>query len=166
MANQHRILVGTVGEGIFGSDDDGQSFTRKSHGMFVECDVRAIAAHPHEPSVVFAGTNEGLYRSADCGETWTRIDSPMNSMVIWSLLVDPRRPQTMFAGTRPPHVFRSLDSGRTWSLLGVAIERDCANLVFNRVTTLMADHDSDTFWMGVDLGFCTSPVRCEACTGI
>jgi photosystem II stability/assembly factor-like uncharacterized protein len=151
MANRHLIFVGTVGEGIFRCDD-GETFVRKSNGMFVECDVRALVAHPENPRVIYAGTNEGLYRTDDAGENWVRLDSPMNDLVIWSLLVDPRRPDTIFAGTRPAHIFRSTDAGRTWSQVGATINQLCSNLIFNRVTTLAADPlDADTFWAGIEL---------------
>jgi photosystem II stability/assembly factor-like uncharacterized protein len=153
MNQQHRIFVGTVGEGIFRSDDDGQTFTRKSHGMFVECDVRALVQHPEDPRVLFAGSNEGVYRSSDSGDTWLRLDSPMNGLVTWALFIDRAKPDTMFAGTRPAKVFRSSDAGRTWMQLDVAIERDCPNLIFNRVTTLVGDPiDADTLWMGIEIG--------------
>ena len=151
MANRHLIFVGTVGEGIFRSDD-GESFVRKSNGMFVECDVRALVAHPQDPRVIYAGTNEGLYRTDDAGENWVRLDSPMNNLVIWSLLVDPLRSDTVFAGTRPAHIFRSTDAGRTWAQVGATINQLCSNLVFNRVTTIAADPlDADTFWAGIEL---------------
>jgi photosystem II stability/assembly factor-like uncharacterized protein len=153
MHQPNRIFVGTVGEGIFRSDDDGHTFTRKSSGMFVECDVRALAAHPERPELIFAGTNEGLYRTLDCGDNWDRLESPMNTVVIWSLLIDRRHPETIFAGTRPAHVFRSTDGGRSWIKLPATFERDCKGLIFNRLTTLISDPiDPDTVWVGVEIG--------------
>jgi photosystem II stability/assembly factor-like uncharacterized protein len=151
MSKRHLIFVGTVGEGIFRSDD-GEIFVRKSNGMFVECDVRSLAAHPEDTRVIYAGTSEGLYRTDDAGENWRRIDSPMNKLAIWSLLIDPRQPDTIFSGTRPAHIFRSTDAGRTWAQVGATINQLCNNLVFNRVTTLAADPiDTDTFWAGIEI---------------
>lgn len=43
---QHRLYVGTIGEGIFRSLDAGASFQRACNGMFVECHVRALAWTP------------------------------------------------------------------------------------------------------------------------
>ena len=43
MTRSHRLYVGTIGEGIFRSVDSGESFRRACDGMFVECDVRALA---------------------------------------------------------------------------------------------------------------------------
>ena len=42
----HRLYVGTVGEGVFLSTDRGRSVRRAAEGMFVECDVRALAGAP------------------------------------------------------------------------------------------------------------------------
>jgi hypothetical protein len=35
-----------------------------------------LAANPAEPGVFYAGSNHGLYRSADAGETWERLEVP------------------------------------------------------------------------------------------
>ncbi len=152
MTSDYAILVGTVGEGVWRSDDGGKTFSRRSQGMFVECDVRALAAHPANPHLVYAGTSEGVYRSTDRGEHWVRLEGPLNHLVTWSLLVSPHDPDTLYAGTRPAHLFRSSDAGRSWIQLGVAIAQQCHNIVYNRVTTLVADPaDSQGLWAGIEI---------------
>jgi len=152
MATGYRIFVGTVGQGVWRSDDEGRTFQRRSRGMFVECDVRALAAHPTNPSVIYAGTSEGIYRTDDGGDTWQRLDSPMNQQVVWSLLLNPHDANTIYAGSRPACVYRSTDAGRTWQALPAALNRDCANIIFNRVTSLVADPDDRRgLWVGVEI---------------
>ena len=73
------VYVGTVGEGIWRSNDGGIEWSRTSQGMFMECDVRALAVHPDNSKTLYAGTNEGCYFSDDGGDNWTKLDSPMNS---------------------------------------------------------------------------------------
>lgn len=120
--------------------------------MFVECDVRALAAHPRDPQVIYAGTSEGLYRTRDGGERWEPVDSPMNRLVIWSLLIDPRAPETLFVGTRPAHLFRSVDSGRSWVELRTTFAPHCNNIIFNRVTAILSDPvDPVRLWAGVEI---------------
>ena len=65
MANgDERVLVGTVGEGLYVSDDGGATFKRPSNnGLYIEGEVRALAAHPGNPSRIYAGTHAGVYRS-------------------------------------------------------------------------------------------------------
>jgi photosystem II stability/assembly factor-like uncharacterized protein len=152
MTRDYLIYVGTVGEGLFRSDDGGQTFTRRCRGMFVECDVRALAVHPGNPRVVYAGTSEGVYRSDDRGEQWLRLDSPLNQLVTWALLVSPHDPETIYAGTRPAHLFRSTDAGRTWTQLGATIAQHCNNIVYNRATTIIPDPDDPRgLWAGIEI---------------
>lgn len=152
MTADYRIFVGTVGEGVWRSDDAGRTFARRSLGMFVECDVRALATHPTQPKMIYAGTSEGVYRSDDCGERWARLEGPLSRLVTWSLLVSPHDPATIYAGTRPAHLFRSQDAGRTWTQLGATIAQHCNNIVYNRVTTLLADPDDPQgLWAGVEI---------------
>ncbi|MBI4279791.1 MAG: glycosyl hydrolase, partial [Armatimonadetes bacterium] len=35
-----------------------------------------LAFHPAEPGVAYAANNQGIYRSADAGFTWERLDIP------------------------------------------------------------------------------------------
>lgn len=152
MSGEPVLLVGTVGEGPWRSDDGGATWRRIDRGMFLECDVRALAIDPRQPSRVFAGTNEGLHRSDDGGNRWHHVDSPMDSLAIWSLAIHPNRPDVMLAGTRPARLYRSLDGGRSWHRLAAEIQEPCERLVYNRVTTIRFDPDDpDVVWVGVEI---------------
>ena len=69
MAKKGSILVGTVGQGIMASGDDGNSWTRISvrNGMHTDGIVRTLVEDPQRPQTVYAGTDMGLYRSDDAG---------------------------------------------------------------------------------------------------
>jgi photosystem II stability/assembly factor-like uncharacterized protein len=147
-----RVYVGTVGQGIFRSEDGGQTFTRRSVGMNYECDVRALVSHPLDPKVLYAATSEGLYRSGDAGERWERVDSPMNGLVVWSIAIDPRTPETLYVGTRPARLFCSRDGGRGWIELRAPFHPHCNNIIFNRVTTILSDPaEPARLWAGVEI---------------
>ena len=146
------IYVGTVGQGLWRSTDSGESFQRTSRGMFVECDVRALAADPRSPPVLYAGTSEGLYRSENAGDTWTRIESPMNDLVVWSILLLPTNPDTIIVGTRPGRLFRSTDAGQTWQQLAAQIEQECPAIIYTRITTIHADpRQPQRLWVGAEI---------------
>lgn len=152
MALIPRVYAGTIGEGIFRSDDGGQTFTRRSVGMFYECDVRALVSHPRDPQVIYAGTSEGLYRSRDAGERWERVDSPLNGMVVWAIFIDPRAPEALYVGTRPARLFYSRDAGQSWIELRAPFQPHCQNIIFNRVTTILADpREPSRLWAGVEI---------------
>src|SRR4030095_13375685 len=146
MANKGNILVGTVGQGVMLSADDGESWTRASvrQGMHSDCIVRALREDARHPEVVFAGTDMGLYRSDDRGMKWSLLDNPMKGSVVWSVAIDPVDSAIMFAGTGTPSkpgIFRSTDGGKSWAALRVAIADDCANVGHPRTTAIARDSD-------------------------
>jgi photosystem II stability/assembly factor-like uncharacterized protein len=152
MIRPHRIFVGTIGQGVFRSLDGGESFWRAAEGMFVECHVRALAVHPDNPRILYLGSEQGLFRSADGGDLWTRVESPLDSLQIWSILIRPGAAETIVAGTCPSRLFRSTDTGRTWSEPAVAIRSECPRIMHTRVTSIAADPGSaGTIWAGVEI---------------
>jgi photosystem II stability/assembly factor-like uncharacterized protein len=157
MAKKGNILVGTIGQGVMTSRDDGESWTRASvrQGMHSDCIVKTLLADPWRPGVVYAGTDMGLYRSDDSGERWHRLDTPMNGAMVWSLAIDPVDQNVMFAGTGTPStpgIYRSADEGKTWDRLSVEIARDCPNVGIPRPTAIAIDPtDHRHVWVGLEV---------------
>src|SRR2546423_12371339 len=73
-------------------DDHWQALT---NGLPEGAEVRAIAIHPHNPQVVYAGTQEGPYRSTNGGDTWEKLGFPDLGMGGSSMLFHPQNPQLM-----------------------------------------------------------------------
>src|SRR5947209_7679269 len=152
MSTSHRIYLGTIGEGLWRSTDGGATFTRASDGMFVECHVRALAVHPHDPRTLYLGNEQGLFRSTDGADHWSRVESPLNDLQIWSILLLPSNPDMIVVGTCPPRLFHSADGGRTWTEPAVGMQQECPRIMHNRVTTLVADGlDPESVWAGVEI---------------
>lgn len=150
--SDHRLYVGTIGEGLFRSTDGGATFRRACDGMFVECHVRALAVHPHDSRRLYLGSEDGLFVSDDGAENWQRIDSPLNGLQIWSILQLPSDPNVLIVGTCPSRLFRSADAGRTWTEATATMEKRCPRILHTRVTTLAADPgDPGTVWAGVEI---------------
>ena len=148
----HRLYVGTIGEGLFRSLDGGRSFRRACDGMFVECDVRAVAVHPNQPNVLYMGTELGLFRSADGADNWAPVEGPLAGLQVWSVHVPARRPDVILVGTRPSALFRSDDGGRTWAVAAATVETECPRILHTRVTTIVTDPDDpDLAWAGVEI---------------
>src|SRR4051794_2952355 len=149
---QHRLYVGTIGEGLWRSLDGGVSFTRTCEGMFVECHVRALAVHPDDARVLYLGTEQGLFRSDDGAEHWQRVGAPLDGLQIWSILLLPAAPEVILVGTCPARVFRSGDGGRSWSEAAVRMRPDCPRIVHTRVTALLGHpRDAEMVWAGVEI---------------
>ena len=157
MASKGTILVGTIGQGVMSSADDGESWTRASvrHGMHSDCIVRALRTDPSRPRSVYAGTDLGLYQSSDAGATWRLQDGPMKGSMIWSLAIDPSEPNVIFAGVGTPStpgIFRSTDAGKSWQRLPVPIAAECENVGIPRPTGIALDPtDSRNVWVGLEV---------------
>ncbi len=135
----HFLHVGTIGEGVFRSLDHGATFRRACEGMFVECDVRALAVHPDSSETLYLGSELGLFVSHDSAGTWTQLPAPLGGLEVWSLALLPGQPEVILAGTRPARVYRSDDAGRTWAEAHAAMMPDCPRIVHTRVTCLLPD---------------------------
>ena len=163
MGRKGTIVVGTIGQGVMRSADDGESWTRAGvgQGMHSDCLVRALHSHPRSPEMIDAGTDAGLYRSDDGGTRWHLLDTPMSGSMVWSLAVDPVDPNVMFAGTGTPStpgVYRSTDAGKSWEPLPVEISKDCPNVGIPRVTGIAVDPtDHRNVWVGLEV----DGVRCS-----
>jgi len=157
MAKQGTILVGTIGQGVMMSSDDGESWTRASgrQGMHSDGIVKAVLADPWHPEVVYAGTDMGLYRTDDRGGQWRRLETPMNGSMVWSLAIDPVEPNVMFAGTGTPStpaIYRSTDQGKSWERRAVAIAAECPNVGIPRPTAIAIDPlDHRHVWVGLEV---------------
>ena len=94
-----RVLAGTFDAGLFRSVDGGERFCRAAAptlgpGGSGPKSVTAVATSPHDPEVVWIGTEPSrAYRSADGGETADRVGglSDLPSAGEWSF---PPRPDT------------------------------------------------------------------------
>jgi photosystem II stability/assembly factor-like uncharacterized protein len=114
--------------------------------------VFELTVHPREPHTVFAGANDGIYKSIDGGQSFERLPSPMDNLDVWRIAIDPVSPDIIFAGTRPAALFRSTDGGVQWQKLAADIAEECPNVRVPRVTALTVDpSDHRIVWAGVEV---------------
>jgi len=148
----HRLYIGAIGQGVFRSLDQGVSFRRAADGMFVECDVRALIPDPESPHTLYLGSEDGVFVSRDGADNWQRVDSPLNGLQIWSILLLPSNPNRLLVGTCPSRLFRYDDGGRSWSEPTAGMVKECPRIIHTRVTCLAADpSDAQTVWAGVEI---------------
>lgn len=107
------IYVGTK-TAFYLSHDGGKSWSRRG-GDLPFGDFSSILINPKNTNEIFAGNayqnvdkGGGVYRSANAGETWTRIDVRelrLPSMRIWALALDPRDQSTLLVGSHSAGVY-------------------------------------------------------------
>ncbi|PYN14105.1 MAG: hypothetical protein DME05_16515, partial [Candidatus Rokuibacteriota bacterium] len=106
------VYVGTAARipgavsGIFRQTVGSDQWERLSKGLPGRMDVQAITIHPTDSNLIFAGSQNGPYRSRDDGASWERLPFPDEGQEVWSILIHPRDPRTMYLGTSPVAVYR------------------------------------------------------------
>jgi hypothetical protein len=91
--------------------------------------------HRNEPNTLFLGLDPySLHRSDDLGATWKPVsalnDHPSKEKwtpgnggpCLHTILIDPTRPQRIYAGISAAGLFRSDDGGTTWNLRNQGVE--------------------------------------------
>src|SRR6195256_5586331 len=127
MADQSNIYAGVAG--YFGKPDHPGKvgvFRRAAAGSDWHHVLGAVQAftvfvHPKDPETVFAGTNDGVWRSTDRGATFRRTNFPDANKQVWCFMVDSRDPKRIFAGASPIDVYRSDDGGTSWRKLATPV---------------------------------------------
>lgn len=105
--------------GLYRLDPKTGSWETLDNGLPEHVEARCVTLHPEESGVIFAGTQDGPYRSADAGGTWERLNFPEENSVVWSIEIHPADSRVMYVGTQDMSVYRSDDRGEQWHRLSV-----------------------------------------------
>ncbi len=68
--NPNLLFAGTEGFGVQASTNGGQSFVRRVDGL-TNLNINALAFDPDTPTTLFAGSDDGVFKTTDSGITWT-----------------------------------------------------------------------------------------------
>jgi hypothetical protein len=126
--NPTRVYCGTWGNGLWRSDDAGESWNPVGPSIAHD-EITAVAVSPAERGVVYAGTEpSAVFRSENGGETWTEL-SNLQSLPSARSCSFPPRPEThhvrwietdptvvgrVFVAIEAGALVRTLDGGQTW----------------------------------------------------
>ena len=108
------LYAGAEAHGLYRKRPGEGRWEPLTKGLPAEPRVRALAIHPQDPQVIYAGAQDGPYRSTDGGDSWERLGFPQPGLGVWSFVFHPQDPRTMFLGTAPAAVYRSEDGGDHW----------------------------------------------------
>lgn len=109
------LYCGTEPGEVYKSSDEGLNWTLVSKNENFGSGVTAVEVHPSDPDIVFAGGNNGVFRSTDGGQIWLNV-LPNSNFGVNEILIHPTNDQLIFACT-DKGLYRSLDGGTTWNQL-------------------------------------------------
>jgi|TARA_Y100000310_G_scaffold277758_2_gene295753 ligand-binding sensor domain-containing protein len=146
-----KLYAGTVGWGVWVSDDLGESWDFAFKGLYTECRIWALSSHDREAGVVWAGSDRGLLRQDPDGNA-VHVPSPADDASIWAVAQSPSDPNTILIGTHPGALYRSDDGGDSFRQLPIELVDSCPFIGKPRVTRIRFDPiDEDTIWVSVEI---------------
>jgi len=74
--------------------------------------VNGFAVDADNPKVMYVAMRDGLFKSADAGETWKPLGKELKNLA--AVAVNPRRPGEVYVSTTDGVIFKSIDGGTTW----------------------------------------------------
>ena len=142
------IYVGTAGGGIWKTTNGGASFKPIFDKYCMS--IGAITIDPNNPNIIYAGAGEsnmrntvsigdGMYKSYDGGENWTKIGLDSTEHIS-KILIDPGNSNTIYVAAPGPlwsdgkqrGLFKSTDGGKSWNKILYINERTgCADILID-----------------------------------
>lgn len=126
--NPHLLYAGTTG-GTYRSRDGAASWQKVNAGLIPEekldaslaLGINTLVVDPVNPTTVYAGTTNGLFKTTNHADSWTRVGQSLPDQFISSLVVHPTQDAVLYVGGRAG-VQRSADGGQTWQAMNQGLE--------------------------------------------
>ena len=176
---QHIFIATTMG--VFETKNGGEQWTKRMEGMKEVLMVVTLGMDPTRPSILYAGTSGGVYKSIDQAGHWVKVNNGLvpadmvktsRALNVTSILVDPYEPDTVYAATLVG-MYKTIDGGKSWKRIGESLaDQMIVGMVLDRtrrgvlyITGRDGVHRSDdggATWRAINNGFATTNVRAIA----
>jgi len=103
--------------GIYRRRSSQDEWERLTNGLPDDLQVNSIVSRPNDPTSLFAGTQRGLFHSADGGDSWTDLGLETGEKDIYSILLHPSDPETIYVGLDYAAIAKTVDGGKSWRQL-------------------------------------------------
>jgi hypothetical protein len=114
-SNSAVIYAGAYGTGVLKSTNGGSEWVATSSAV-IPTTIRTLAVHPSNPNQVFAGTGDGVYRTDNGGVSWTEMNAGLSpGTSVRCMVLDPRSPATIYVGTDSNYLYKTTNSGASWT---------------------------------------------------
>ena len=148
--NPRLLYAGTTG-GAYRSRDGAASWQKVNRGLIPEelldaslaLGVNTLAVDPVDSTIVYAGTTNGLFKTANQADLWTRIGQSLPDQYVSSLAIHPTQPAILYVGGRAG-VQKSSDGGQTWKAMNHGLE------TLNIRTLVMNQRDPQRLYAGTN----------------
>ena len=74
--------------------------------------VNGFAIDPINPKTMYAAMRDGIFTSADAGETWKRLGKELENPA--AIALNPKNPKQIYVSTTDGTIFISGDAGMKW----------------------------------------------------
>jgi hypothetical protein len=124
---QHIYIATTMG--VFETKNGGEQWTKKMEGMKEVLMVVTLGMDRTRPSILYAGTSGGVYKSIDQAGHWEKANNGLvppdmlktsRALNVTSILVDPYEPDTVYAATLAG-MYKSTDAAKSWDRIGASL---------------------------------------------
>ena len=156
------------GDGIYRSDDGGESWVRK--GLETSEHISKILIHPEDSNTLWVaaqgplwapGGERGVFMTSDGGASWERVLGDDEWIGATDLAIDPRDPDRLYAATWQRHrnvaaymgggpgtaLHRSVDGGRSWERL----TRGLPESRMGKIGLAISPQDPDVLYAAIEL---------------
>ncbi len=122
------LYAGTSG-GIYRSFDGADKWTKANAGLIPDdakmasmaLGVNELLINPANPDEVYAGTTQGLFKTLNKGEAWSKLTMDLGDHYVSSLVLDPGNVRHLYMGTSKG-IFQSRDGGQTWNATNTGLD--------------------------------------------
>ncbi len=141
----NRIYAGTRGDGVWVSDDLGETWYLPNRGKPGPGKVRGLAVDPKNPDKVYVGTEPiAMWVTEDGGENWRKLDSIWRDIPnlekvtypgkviephIRDITIHPQDSDTIYASLQVGSMIKSTDGGESWRLLNKGVDADIHTII-------------------------------------
>lgn len=173
--------IGSFPSGFYKTTDGGRTW-HETNIRFTNDGAFSLTFHPNDPSIIYAGTYNGVSKSEDGGRSWRKIDKGMPpEQWVFSIVIDPDSPNIIYAASkngenkgknsRPFYgvVMKSTDRGESWFEIMNGLDRNeefyqlvmhperCDVLFVSSWAGVYMTQDAGASWEAIDEGLDIAP---------
>ena len=112
---------GSYGMGILKTTDGGKTWSKSlDWSLNQQRGISAISISKSNPTIVYAATSEGIFKSNNAGQSWIKV---LDIVMATDVQINPAYPDIVFAGcgnigSAGHGIYRSIDGGLNWEKAG------------------------------------------------